>query len=148
MRWGFRVKNMFLELRKGLFVQFPVFHSIFVSIAGFSFRKVVSLELDEHFREETWNPEQESENDAYFRVGRNDDFLLREEKPLWEIVLLHNSQDGKSTLFFKMSHGLVDSYSIRRLIDTLVQNKGSYKVTRDAVEIGVGRKVVANNVAN
>ncbi|OXA47473.1 hypothetical protein Fcan01_17791 [Folsomia candida] len=81
-------------VKDGKHVKFPVFHSTFAAVLGYSFRirMRVPLDLNLHIREEEYdgNISVETENEALSRIS-HDKSNLQGPVPKWEIVLLHNT---------------------------------------------------------
>ncbi|XP_035706562.1 uncharacterized protein LOC118435176 [Folsomia candida] len=116
-------------IKHGKSSQFPIFHSTFATVLGYSFRTRVPLDLNRHIREEEFDEgaAAETENEALSRVA-HEKSNLQGQVPKWEIVLLHYTQKGRSTMILKMSHGFVDAYSVRTLVGILTNNKATYRV--------------------
>ncbi|XP_035709553.1 uncharacterized protein LOC118436172 [Folsomia candida] len=125
-------------IKDGKDSKFPVFHSTFATVLGYKFRMRVPLDLNRHIREEEYDEDTgtETENEAINRIA-NDKSNLQGPVPKWEIVLLHHTQKGRSTMILKMSHGLVDAYSVRNLVGILTNNKPTYRIPDSAKPRGL-----------
>jgi hypothetical protein len=130
------------------FLQYGVFHYSFTKILGFIYKIRVLLDLIHHIREENYDPcGNKTENEAWYRILQDNSRTRDKNRPKWEIVLFHDNQ--KSTLIFKLSHGLVDGHSCKVLFDTFFNNfefgQGLNKISGKN-PIGFVEKVTKHNL--
>jgi hypothetical protein len=114
---------------------------------GFHYKLRVPLDLSYHIREEFYSSEQqETENEAWLRILQDNSRIKDDTRPKWEIVLLHhNGENERTTLIFKISHGLVDAHLARILIDTLTNSGAVYPSAKGGKRSSFIRQVNKEN---
>lgn len=107
---------------------------------GYPYKIAVPLDLNKHIREEELDPRVETEDEAFMRITQ-DHSNIRGHFPKWEIVLLHNRREKRSSLLFKISHGLADGTSTRSLVDKLTNTQPIYRKPEGSTHKGIWHQV-------